>query len=167
MFAAQLIFALVQLQNPDFDIHNYYTALTSILIGTIVTAVNVWGAKKLALLENVFVTLHVVSFLVVLITVAVASPKNDAKEVFTTFTDNGGNYPLRRSPSPPHEQYHWSIWVAVYLELLSSRRVLTPLQWDSRLWSARSQPCGTSLLQTQLLTSVSCGDDQVNPQGKH
>jgi amino acid transporter len=125
MFAAQLIFALVQLQNPDFDIHNYYTALTSILIGTIVTAVNVWGAKKLALLENVFVTLHVVSFLVVLITVAVASPKNDAKEVFTTFTDNGGNYPLRRLPSPPHEKYHWSIWVAVYLEPPSSKRVLT------------------------------------------
>ncbi|KIW67784.1 hypothetical protein PV04_07013 [Phialophora macrospora] len=94
MFAAQLIFALVQLQNPDYEIHNYQTALTSILIATIVTAINVWGAKKLALLENVFVSLHVASFFVVLITVAVASPKNDAKQVFTTFTDNGGNYPL-------------------------------------------------------------------------
>jgi amino acid transporter len=94
MFGAQLIMALVQLQNPDFDIKNYYTALTSVLIGTIVTAINVWGAKKLALLENVFVALHVAGFFVVLITVAVASPKNDAKQVFTTFADNGGNYPL-------------------------------------------------------------------------
>lgn len=94
MFAAQLVFALVQLQNPDFDVHNYYTALTSILIGTIVTAINTYGAKKLALLENVFVALHVASFFVVLITMAISSPKNDAKEVFATFTDNGGNYPL-------------------------------------------------------------------------
>jgi hypothetical protein len=96
MFAAQLIFALVQLQNPDFVIKNYYTALVSILIGSIVTVINVWGAKKLALMENVFVAMHVMGFFAVLITVAVASPKNDAKEVFTAFTDNGGNYPLSK-----------------------------------------------------------------------
>ncbi|OAL25438.1 hypothetical protein AYO20_10472 [Fonsecaea nubica] len=94
MFGAQLVMALVQLKNPDFDIKNWYTALLSILIGTLVTAINVWGAKKLALLENVFVGLHVAGFFIVLITVAVASPKNDAKEVFLTFSDNGGNYPL-------------------------------------------------------------------------
>jgi len=86
--------ALVQLQNPNFVIQNWYTALLSILIGTLVTAINVWGAKKLALVETVFVTLHVAGFFIVLITVAVASPKNDAKEVFLDFSDNGGNYPL-------------------------------------------------------------------------
>lgn len=95
MFASQLIFALVQLQNPNFVTHNYYDALTAILIGSIVTSVNVWGAKKLAMLENVFVALHVAAFFVVIITVAITSPKTDAKEVFTHFTDNGGNYPLR------------------------------------------------------------------------
>jgi choline transport protein len=97
MFAAQLIFALVQLRSPDFVVHNYYDALTAILIGSIVTAINVWGAKKLAMLEKVFVALHVAAFFVVLITVAVASPKTDAKHVFTSFTDNGGNYPLSMS----------------------------------------------------------------------
>jgi choline transport protein len=103
MFAAQLIFALVQLQTPDFDVKNYYTALTSVLIGTIVTIVNVWGAKKLALVENVFVALHVAGFFVVLITVAVASPKASAKDVFTNFSDNGGNYPLSMlSPAAAH-----------------------------------------------------------------
>lgn len=96
MFSAQLIFALVQLHNPDFVTKNYYVALVSILVGTIVTAINIWGAKKLALLENVFVALHVVGFFVVLITVAVASAKADAKEVFTHFTDNGGSYPLSK-----------------------------------------------------------------------
>ncbi|KIW91170.1 uncharacterized protein Z519_08065 [Cladophialophora bantiana CBS 173.52] len=94
MFAAQLVMALVQLGNPDFDIKNWYTALLSILIGSFVTAINVWGAKKLALLENVFVALHVAGFFVVLITIAVAAPKNDGREVFLTFTDNGGNFPL-------------------------------------------------------------------------
>jgi amino acid transporter len=97
MFAAQLLMALAQLQNPSFVVQNWYTALLSILIGTIVTAINVWGAKKLALVENVFVALHVATFFVVLITVAVTSPKNDTKEVFLTFTDNGGNYPLSMS----------------------------------------------------------------------
>lgn len=97
MFSAQLVMALVQLRNPDFDIKNWYTSLISILIGTIVTAINVWGAKKLALIESVFVALHVAGFFVVLITIAVTSQKNDAKEVFLTFTDNGGNYPLCES----------------------------------------------------------------------
>jgi choline transport protein len=94
MFAAQLVMALAQLQNPDFVIKNWYTALLSILLVTLVTAFNVWGAKKLALAETVFVSLHIACFFIVLITVAVTSPKNDGKEVFLTFSDNGGNYPL-------------------------------------------------------------------------
>lgn len=86
--------ALAQLQNPDFVIKNWYTALLSILLITMVAAFNIWGAKKLAPLETVFVFLHMSCFFIVLITVAVSSPKNDAKEVFLTFSDNGGNYPL-------------------------------------------------------------------------
>ena len=88
--------ALAQLQNPNFIIQQWYTALLSILIITIVTSFNIWGAKKLAFAEMAFVCLHIASFFIVLITVAVASPKNDAKEVFLTFSDNGGNYPLSR-----------------------------------------------------------------------
>jgi choline transport protein len=99
MFAAQLLMALVQLQNPDFVIKNWYAALLSILICTIVTVINVWGAKKLAFVETVFVALHVATFFIVLITIAVASPQNDATEVFLTFTDNGSNYPLSKSLS--------------------------------------------------------------------
>ena len=86
--------ALAQLRNADFVIENWYTALLSILLITLVTAFNVWGAKKLAPLESFFVFLHLSCFVVVLMTIAVTSPKNDAKEVFLTFSDNGGNYPL-------------------------------------------------------------------------
>lgn len=86
--------ALAQLRNADFVIKNWYTALLSILLITLVTAFNVRGAKKLASLESVFVFLHVSCFFIVVITIAVTSPKNDAKEVFLTFSDNGGNYPL-------------------------------------------------------------------------
>ena len=89
--------ALAQLHDPNFVIQNWYTALLSILLGTMVTAINVWGAKKLAMVETVFVTLHVAAFFIVLITVAVTSPKADAKTVFLSFTDNGGNYPLSMS----------------------------------------------------------------------
>ncbi len=98
MFAAQLLMALAQIHDPNFVIKDWYTALLSILIATIITSVNVWGAKRLALVENVFVALHVASYFVVLITICVTSPKNDAQEVFTTFTDNGGNYPLSMFP---------------------------------------------------------------------
>lgn len=94
MFAAQLLMALAQLQHADFVIQNWYTALLSILIVTIVTAFHIWGAKKLALAETIFAFLHFACFFIVLITIAVASPKNDAKEVFLTFSDNGGNYPF-------------------------------------------------------------------------
>ena len=94
MFAAQLLMALVQLQNPDFIIQRWYSTLLSILIITVVTVFNIWCAKKLALAEMGFVSLHVASFFIVLITIAVTSPKNDAKEVFLTFSDNGGDYPL-------------------------------------------------------------------------
>jgi amino acid transporter len=97
MFGAQLLMALAQLHDPNFVIQNWYTALLSILLGTMVTAINVWGAKKLAMVETVFVTLHVAAFFIVLITVAVTSPKADAKTVFLSFTDNGGNYPLSMS----------------------------------------------------------------------
>lgn len=86
--------ALAQLQNADFVIQNWYTALLSILLVTLVAAFNIWGAKKLAPLEKGFVFLHVSCFFVVLITIAVTSPKNNAKEVFLTFSDNSGNYPL-------------------------------------------------------------------------
>lgn len=94
MFAAQLVMALVQIGDPNFVIENWHTALISILIVSIVTAINVWGAKKLPLVEDVFVTLHVAGFIIVLVTLAVAAPKTDAETVFLTFSDNGGNYPL-------------------------------------------------------------------------
>ena len=94
MFSAQLLMAVAQLQNPDFVIREWYTALLSILLVTMITTFNVWCAKKLALAEMIFVSLHIACFFVVLITIAVTSPKNDARDVFLTFSDNGGDYPL-------------------------------------------------------------------------
>ncbi len=96
--------AAAQLQNPDFVIREWYTALLSILIVTMLTSFNIWCAKKLALAEMIFVSLHIGCFFVVLITIAVTSPKNDAKDVFLTFSDNGGDYPLSTScPYDPNE----------------------------------------------------------------
>lgn len=99
MFAAQLVMALVQMGNPDFAVKNWQTALISILIGTLITAINVLGARQLPIVEDAFALMHLVGFVVVLITVAVASPKTDAREVFLNFSDNGGNYPLSTSCS--------------------------------------------------------------------
>ncbi len=135
--------ALVQLQNPDFVIQRWYTALSSILIITMVTAFNIWCAKKLALAEMAFVSLHIASFFIVLITIAVTSPKNDAKEVFLAFSDNGGDYPLSTFC---HRDPNEACFVAMNLvgsSLQGEPSVLTQsLQWALRSWSAKYRQCG-------------------------
>lgn len=134
MFAAQLLMALAQIQNPSFVIQNWYTALLSILLVTIVTAFNIWGAKKLALAEMVFVSLHVACFFIVLITIAVTSPKNDAKQVFLTFSDNGGNYPLSTSwAEDPNET--WFIAVNPVESSFQGKSSMLTWKWQ---WALRS-----------------------------
>lgn len=92
LYAAQLLFSLVSLQNPGIEIHNWHVALTSMLIVILMTLVNTYGASKLAMLENVFVAMHVTGFFIVLITVAVTGEKQSGDEVFLEFY-NGGGYP--------------------------------------------------------------------------
>lgn len=92
LYAAQLLFSLVSMQNPDFEVKNWYEALTAMLIVILVTAVNTWGVRKLAMLENIFVTLHVAGFVIVLVAVAVTGEKQTAREAFLEFYDGGG-YP--------------------------------------------------------------------------
>ena len=148
--------AIAQLHNPAFVIQNWYTSLLSILLVTLVTIFNIWGAKKLALAETIFVSLHVACFFIVLITVAVTSPKNDAKDVFLTFSDNGGNYPtcMFQPPAPQLGLFRWCDQLDIHSE---ETYVLLTLcfQWALQSWSVKCQPCGTSWPQMLLLIYVS------------
>lgn len=92
LYAAQILFSLVSMQNPDFEVKNWYEAVTAILIAVLITAVNTWGVRRLAMLENTFVTLHVTGFVIVLVAVAVTGEKQTAREAFLEFYDGGG-YP--------------------------------------------------------------------------
>lgn len=92
LYAAQLLFSLVTMQNPDFEVKNWYHSLAAVLIVILMTAINTWGVKKLAMLENIFVALHVAGFVIVLVAVAVTGEKQTAHDVFLDFY-NGGGYP--------------------------------------------------------------------------
>ena len=142
IFGAQLLMALVEIQNPDFVIQDWYTALLSILIITMVTAFNILGAKKLALAEKAFVTLHVACFFIFLITIAVASPKTNAKEVFLDFSFNGGNYPLSMF-HPDLDQTYLDAMDIIGFVLPKGASKLT---WDPqralRSWPAKYQAYG-------------------------
>lgn len=92
LYAAQVLFSLISLQNPDFVTKNWHEALTGMLIVIFMTAVNTYGVSKLAAIEKVFVATHVVGFFVVLITVAVTGEKQSSDKVFLEFY-NGGGYP--------------------------------------------------------------------------
>lgn len=92
LFAAQLIFSLVSLQYPEFEVQNWHEALTAMLVAILWTAINAFGASKLATIEAMFATLHVVGFFVVLITLAVTGEKQTGHAVFLEFYDGGG-YP--------------------------------------------------------------------------
>ena len=143
MFGAQLLMALVQLRNPDFVVQNWYTALLSILLVTLVTAFNVLGAKKLALAEKIFVSLHVAGFFIVLITLAVASPKTDAKEVFLNFSYNGGSYPLSMFYFDLDQTHLITMHIVESVLVEEISELIKNLQRALRSWPAKHQPYGT------------------------
>lgn len=91
LYAAQLLFSLISLQNPAFEVKNWYEALTAMLIVMMMTAVNTYGVSRLAMMEKVFVTMHVAGFFIVLVTVAVTGEKQTGREVFLEFYNGGGH----------------------------------------------------------------------------
>lgn len=52
--------------------------------------INTWGAKHLPLVEGVILIFHVFGFATVLIVLWVLSPRNTAREVFSSFENSGG-----------------------------------------------------------------------------
>lgn len=93
IFTAQLLMAAVSIGNPDFSPELWQTSLLAMLIGVLVTSLNIWCSKRLPVIENFFVFLHIACFVVVMVTLGVTSQKTPARQVFLEVTDNGGNYP--------------------------------------------------------------------------
>lgn len=85
--------AVVSIGDAAFAPELWQTSLLAMLIGVMVTSLNIWCAKRLPAIENFFVFLHIACFVVVMVVLGVTSQKTPARQVFLEVTDNGGNYP--------------------------------------------------------------------------
>lgn len=161
LYSAQLIMSVASIANPDFVPKTWQTALISILIGAIVTAINVLGAKRLALVENVFVMLHVAGFFIVLITIAVVAPMNSAHDVFLKFSDNGGGYPT-------------SEWMRTFLALINADKASivglgvmvgqVPAMWNVLASDAVAHLCTFSWMVQESLDELTSLHSRRSPQ---
>ena len=93
--AAQLTSTLVQglvlLKNPDADFTQLYqtTLLVMLfLLGTV--AFNIFLARSLPTAEGIFLIVHILGYFAYLIVFWIMSDHAPAKDVFTTFADEGG-----------------------------------------------------------------------------
>lgn len=85
--------AAVSIGDPAFSPELWQTSLLAMLIAAMVASLNIWCAKRLPVIENFFVFLHIACFIIVMVTMGVTCQKTPARQVFLEVTDNGGNYP--------------------------------------------------------------------------
>lgn len=85
--------AAVSIGDPAFSPELWQTSLLAMLIAVMVASLNIWCAKRLPVIENFFVFLHIGCFVIIMVTMGVTSQKTPARQVFLEVTDNGGNYP--------------------------------------------------------------------------
>lgn len=85
-----LIESLIEINDEEYVFTNWQYTLLSISFLVITIFFNTWGAKALPMIETVSLIGHILCFVVTLVTVWAMAPRNSAKEVFTSFVDNGG-----------------------------------------------------------------------------
>lgn len=75
---------------PNYQSEPYHGTLILWACVLVALAVNAIGGKLLPRLENLVFVLHIVGFLAILITLTYMADHKSAKEVFTTWTNEGG-----------------------------------------------------------------------------
>ncbi|KAF2228709.1 amino acid transporter [Viridothelium virens] len=86
---AQHVQALMVLSNPSYMIKTWHEALFSIATVTVCILFNIFLVRKLPLFQGVIVALHVFGFFAVVVVFWVLGRRSNARDVFTTFSDNG------------------------------------------------------------------------------
>jgi amino acid transporter len=84
-----MIQGLIVLWDESYTPQRWQGTLLTIAMDLISTFFNTYGARQLPLLEGLVLCLHVFGFFGILIPLWVLSPKQSAKDVFTTFQDGG------------------------------------------------------------------------------
>ncbi|KAJ4137166.1 hypothetical protein NW768_002747 [Fusarium equiseti] len=81
---------LIVMNNPSYEPKGWHGTLLTIAIAALSVLFNTFLARKLPLVEACILVVHVFAFFGVLVTLWVLSPRADAKDVFTQFSDGGG-----------------------------------------------------------------------------
>lgn len=89
-FAAELIEALIILNNPSYVPQAYHSTLLIIAVAAFSILFNTFLAKRLPLVEAILLVVHIAGFFAILIPLWTLAPRANAKVVFTTFNNGGG-----------------------------------------------------------------------------
>jgi len=89
--AAQQIQSLMVIFDSSYTFERWQGTLLIIAIGFISIIFNSVLAKRLPMVENIILVLHITGFFAILIPLWAMAPRNSAKTVFTQFSD-GGNW---------------------------------------------------------------------------
>ncbi|KAF2178015.1 putative GABA permease [Zopfia rhizophila CBS 207.26] len=85
-----IIQALLVVNYPSYEPQGWQGTLFVFAMVLVLYIVNIWGAQVWPRIQNGLLILHVIGFLVVIITLWVMAPHQSAKAVFTEFTNAGG-----------------------------------------------------------------------------
>ncbi|KAL6918845.1 hypothetical protein ACHAPO_010537 [Fusarium lateritium] len=88
--AGTQIQGLIILNNPNYFPHPWHGTLLSIAVAAFTVVFNTLLARKLPLIEAIVLVIHIFAFFGILVTLWVLSPRANAKDVFTQFSDGGG-----------------------------------------------------------------------------
>jgi len=89
-FAAELIEALIILNNSSYVPQAYHSTLLIIAVAAFSILFNTFLAKKLPLVEAILLFIHIAGFFAILIPLWTLAPRANPKVVFTTFNNGGG-----------------------------------------------------------------------------
>ncbi|KAK8079403.1 hypothetical protein PG997_007221 [Apiospora hydei] len=88
--AGTQIQGLLVLNYATYEPHPWHGTLLAIALAAFGVFFNIVLARKLPLVEAGLLSIHVLGFIAILVTLWVLAPRSPASEVFTTFNDGGG-----------------------------------------------------------------------------
>lgn len=88
--AGTIIQGLIVLNQPDYDFQRWHGTMLVIAISTFSILFNTFLAKNLPFVEGLILIIHVIGLFAIIIPLWVLAPRNNARDVFTTFHNGGG-----------------------------------------------------------------------------
>ena len=81
---------LIALNDPNYGWEGWNTTLLTIAVVLFCVVLNIFGARRLPLVEGVLALLHFAGLFVVIIVLWTLAPRNNAHDAFLQYSNNGG-----------------------------------------------------------------------------